>query len=389
MLALATCVVFALVLEAVFRIVGFDFEFKAHAFNTVPIFYRQPIVPVGPAFFRRPGPDRWEGNVLDVMYRMGGGKDGAYRDAERAVVTYDELGFRNPEDLRDWEIVVTGDSFTELGFLPWEELFTTRLGEELGVRVKNLGVSYTGTFTQTYFVEQYGKAPAAKEAMLVFFEGNDFIDIVDEHQRLEAARASGAPPKAPLQLPTRLENLPKQSSFLVALYRFVTGRRPVEPVGSHPFVKNAGEFNAYFLSEGGRQPLTVEFMMPPAAADLPALERSVAKEAIAGWAITARALGLRPWLVFMPCKRRALDGHIVWKGPGFPPPVPKGIPEFIGDLAQSEGVRFVDLTPDLHRETDAGRLTYNGIWDTHLNRLGAHTVGHRLATVLREAGGGS
>lgn len=55
LLALASAGLTVLALEVGFRAADFDFEFKAHAFNTVPIFYRQPIVPVGPAFFAGPG----------------------------------------------------------------------------------------------------------------------------------------------------------------------------------------------------------------------------------------------------------------------------------------------------------------------------------------------
>src|SRR5262249_46112346 len=160
----------------------------------------------------------WEGNALDVMYRMGGGDDGAYRDAPSVATTYDAEGFRNPDSLTDWEIVVVGDSFTELGFLPYEDLFTTKLGNALGLRVKNLGVSYTGTFTQTFYLRAYGKAPSTTDAVLVFFEGNDFLDLGLEDRRLTQARASGAPPKPPADMPNLLQALPKQTSFVRALY---------------------------------------------------------------------------------------------------------------------------------------------------------------------------
>ena len=46
------------------------------------------------------------------------------------------------------------------------------------------------------------------------------------------------------------------------------------------------------------------------------------------------------------------------------------------------GIRFIDLTAALRREADAGRLTYNPIADTHLNRLGSLTVGEALADAL-------
>ena len=383
-LALVSVTITLAALELGFRLADFDFEFKAHAFNTVPIFYRQPIVPVGPSFFRRPGPDRWEGNALDVMYRMTGGTDGAYRDLSPVVATYDALGFRNPDDLRDWDLVVVGDSFTELGFLPYEELFTTLLGRSLDRTVKNLGVSYTGTTTQVFYLAEYGKAASTTDAILVFFEGNDFQDLVNEARRREVARATGAPPQPPRDAPTRLATLPKQTSFLTALWRWVTGRRPTLQVGSHPFITNAGEFNAYYVLGDAKTPITIERQMPPSAAELPPLERSLVTGAIASYAETARHLGLRPWLVFMPIKRRAFDGHLQWTSPDAALPLPIGIPELIRDLAATNGIRFVDVTPALQREVAAGRLPYNARWDTHLNRLGSATVARVLAEALAD-----
>jgi hypothetical protein len=382
LLALVSVAVTVLLLEIGGRLADFDFEFNAHAFNTVPIFYRQPIVPVGEAFFRRPGPDRWEGNAIDVMYRMGGGTDGAYRDAPPVVATYDALGFRNPDALADWEIAIAGDSFTELGFLPYDDLFTTRVAGALGVRVKNLGVSYTGTFTQLAYLRAYGTAASTTDAVIVFFEGNDFLDLVDEARRIAAARASGKQPTPPADAPTRLQTLPKQTSFVVAAYRWITGRRPTLPVGEHPFIRDVGDFNAYFVANGTETPVTIERQAAPSAAAMSPLQRSLVGEAVGGLARTARELGVRPWLVFMPSKHRVLDGHLRWKDPRLARPVSAGVPELMRELAAANAVRFVDVTPALRRESAAGRLTYNGIWDTHLNRLGAETVAGVLAEAL-------
>ncbi len=382
-LALVSTVAAVGVLEVGFRLADFDFEWKAHAFNTVPIFYRQPIVPFGPAFFRRPGPDRWEGNALDVMYRMAGGDDATYRDLPPVVVTYDALGFRNPEDLRDWDIVVAGDSFTELGFLPYDQLFTTLLGRALGRRVKNLGVSYTGPLTQTEYLRELGKAPSTTDAVLVFFEGNDFLDLANEDRRLRAARASGAAPQPPRDAPTRLQELPKQRSFVTALYRWVAGVRPAVAVGTHPFIRDAGRFNAWFVAGDVRTPVTIERQRAPSAAELTAAERDRLASALGGFGDTARALGLRPWLVFMPAKRRALDGFLAWTEPDAALPVPAGIPELVAQLAAAAGLRFVDLTPALQAESRAGRLTYNTRWDTHLNAHGAAVVADALTAAFR------
>ena len=47
-------------------------------------------------------------------------------------------------------------------------------------------------------------------------------------------------------------------------------------------------------------------------------------------------------------------------------------------------VDFIDVTPALIHETQQGRMTYNLIWDTHLNAHGAAVVAQALADALRD-----
>lgn len=383
LLGLATAALTVLALELTFRAADFDFEFKRKAFARLPIFYRQPVVPVGPAFYRRPGPARWEGKVIEPLYLQKGATDGAYRDEPAVVVEYDQLGFRNPTDLTDWDIVAVGDSFTELGFLPYEALFTTRLGELLGVRVKNLGVSFTGTRTHIFYLEEYGRSPSLHEAVLVFFEGNDFMDIRAEDARLRARRDGIQPADdAPHTL---VDELPSQSSLLTAAYRLVV-REPIRPVNLA---------NAFFTATRPWVPVTVELGVPPLA-KRPRESRAgaAAREAIQAWADAARRIGARPWLALMPCKQRVLDGHLLRAGKrgdtrtGRPlSPLPDDVRTFLADVAEAGGLGFIDLTPALRRETEAGRLTYNAVMDTHLNRLGSEVVARTLAEALAGGGG--
>ena len=384
LIALLAVLLTVLALEVGFRLAHFDFEFKAQAFNRLPIFCRQPVLAVGPAFFRRPGPDRWHGQVLRTCDRTNGGSDDAYRDEPVVTITYDGQGFRNPPDLRDWDVAVVGDSFTELGYLPYEDLFTTRLGDLRKLRVKNLGVSYTGTLTQTLYLKEYGKAPSTTDAVLVFFEGNDVLDIALEHQALERAQ-HGEPPSGPPA--TRLETLPRQSSLLTAAYRFLAGQSPAAPQSARSFEGLKNWTAADFVWDGTRTPLTVDYVVP-SSRDLPAEARSLVVGAIVGWRETAKALGLRPWLAYMPCKRRVLDGYLTATDGQPLPVVQSDLLEFVRGIATGAGIRFVDLTPGLRRETDGGRLTYNAIRDTHLNRLGSWTVGEALATALARDSGG-
>jgi hypothetical protein len=360
-----------LLLEVACRLLGVDFEFKARAFERVPIFYRQPVVPVGDGFFRRPGPATWTGRVLDAGMRAVQRHEGIYAADPVVTIAYDRDGFRNPEDLADWGVAVAGDSFTELGHLPYEELFTTGLARRLGTGVRNLGVSYTGPFTQTFYLRAYGRAPSTSDAVLVFFEGNDFGDVVKERRRMdEASRAAPRPPARSL-----VDELEPQSSLLLALSRLIArlGAEPAAPPGS--------VVNAYFVHGGSRSPVTLVYRPGPAR-ELPERTRSLMTEALAAWGTTARELGLRPWLAFMPCKRRVLDGHLV-EPTGEPlPPLDSDLPVFIEEAAARGGVRFVNLVPALRAHTEEGRLTYNGVWDTHLNVAGSRAVAETLAGAL-------
>ena len=47
--------------EGFFRFIAFDFAQDEMAWRKMPPFNRQPIVPSGEVFFRRPGPEQWTG----------------------------------------------------------------------------------------------------------------------------------------------------------------------------------------------------------------------------------------------------------------------------------------------------------------------------------------
>ena len=384
LLALASVTLTVSALEIGFRLANFDFEFKARAFRNLPIFFRQPTMPFEPGLFRRPGPDVWRGQVLNTMARYRAwqrklGTDDTYRDEAPVTITYDSMGFRNPPDLSDWDIVVAGDSFTELGFLPYSELFTTQLGELLHKRVKNLGVSFTGTITQTAYLTEFGRSPSTKEAVVVFFEGNDVADIIVEQRSMQQRLTTNGWDALQQR---NLDLLPRQTSFLTAAYRLLT-----EELVAREVPGKIDLVNAYFVWGGSETPLTLEFprIIPQDPSDLSASYKKAVAEAIKGWGAAARTLGLRPWLVYMPCKRRVFEGYLRWKPPEAAIPLAPGMPEWIRDLATDAGIGFIDVTPALRAETAAGRLTYNTVMDSHLNRHGSLTVGRALAEALAPA----
>jgi hypothetical protein len=353
-------------LEVSFRAVHFDFSGQRSAFMKVPVAFRDPTLPVGPGLFRRPGPARVEGRPLTFMLRSQGGLDRAYETEPIVVVEYDSLGFRNPEDLRDWEIVVAGDSFTELGHLPYQDLWTTEASRILNCKIKNLGASHTGPLTQTFYLKEYGKSPRTRIAIIAFFEGNDLYDLLDEESRVLHSRVGRA------DNPYQFE---PQTSLIKHALKTLFGDRPTKKYFQ----------NAYYVCDGTKVPVTVHYT-PLGSKDLDPGMMALLENAVAGWGETARALGLKPWLLYMPSKERVLHGHLefldradralrAWS--------PTDLPDVVNRFCAKHGIRFLDLTPVLAGESDKGVLTYNGVFDSHLNRTGALRVGQALAQALQ------
>ena len=352
-------------------------DFSNGPYYNYPVFYRKPNVPTGEAFFRRQGPENWTGRVIATGLRMSGSRERDYDDEPPVTIEYSSEGFRNPPDLADWDLAVVGDSFTELGALPYEQLFTTLMAQQLGLRVKNLGISFTATPAQTHLLRAFGKAPSTRRALLVWFEGNDLPGIASELSRLDSFRKKGVHPEMPST----------QSSFIAAvggLWATLT----------MPEVRHA---NAIYTHGGNETRVTIRYS-PPSAAELTDKQRSNLQTVFADYARACLELGLEPWLAFMPCKHRVLRGHLKFlpiepgsyeDARGYARKVRKwrgsDLPEFIGEEAQKNGLRFVDLTPALLQRTERGELTYNGIFDTHLNRLGAEVVANELTRAIQNS----
>lgn len=365
-LSIITCIVAA---EVTFRVLAFDFAPQAASHRRMPVFYRQPTLRAGTAFRRRPGPDRWTGRVLATFAKEIGGDEAYYQDETPLSVTYDADGFRNPDDLTDWDIVVVGDSFTELGYLPHNDLFSSRMGDLLGARVKNLGVSYTGPLTHCFYLREYGKAPSTRHAVLAFFEGNDLGDMLAEESRLLKAAYGRTVPVDPLA------NLPKQTSFLKAAYHLAQGLQRTDPYPGP---------NASFDGVDGPTPLSLNYT-PPRADELTKSVRALLENTLNRWAKTADELNMTPWLLYIPCKFRALHERIQFNDPNnrrYARWQPTDLPAFVEGLCDRTGIQFIDATPALTAETHRGVLTYNAVYDTHLNRHGSNVVARTLADAM-------
>jgi len=354
--------------EALFRVAGFDFERFNEPGDEVPIYYRQPTLHAGGGIFRRPGPASWRGRVISAYLRIHGTSAGPYADERPVLAEYDAFGFRNPMELTNWEVVVTGDSFVELGYLPYEDLFTTLAAKRLGLRIKNLGVSCTGPISQTFYVTNYGKAASTKDAVLCFFEGNDLQDLDREIRNTESFRATGHPWEHQ-----------KQVSLLKALCdRFGTPRRTADlPVAQ--VTPNA------FLIAGNQERPTTVYGVPPAWDRISPRRQEAVVRALANWAAAVRSMGMRPWVMYLPDSHRVFHGWIRFTDPNSPMArwKPGEFVAHLGAACTNLAIGFIDTLPALRREVEAGRLPYNLVGDTHLSVEGTRVVADVLAERLK------
>ena len=355
--------------EAAFRLAGYDFRRQEALWRRHPPFYRQPMVPTGKVYFRRNGPEQWTGAVVRTWLELSHRDPSPYASEQPITVSYDPFGFRNDIGLSDWEMAVAGDSFTELGYLRQEDLFTTLLGQRLGLRVRNLGVSYTGPLTQLSYLEEYGQASSLRHTVIVFFEGNDFADLSREYRALLNYEATGKRPTRPFR---------KQTSLLRAMgERLRTGRKP-------PGL-GAPQIDAVFASSAGPVPVTLG-LVPDRREEITAFMLEGFNRFAADYAAFGKTNQVQIWLAYMPCKARVLFDRLTMNKDAADQLrdwTPNDVPSLVASLCARHGIGFVDLTPPLIEETiRTGELLFNALYDTHLNARGSAVVAAELSNRL-------
>ena len=357
-------------LEIVFRLANFDFRRQASFLSRVPPFGQKPRVPTGEVFFRRSGPLTWTGQVLKGHLAAYNISTESYRDEPVVTVNYNRLGFRNEDDLTAWDLAVAGDSFTELGYLPADQLFTTILSHQLSLRVLNLGVSFTGSLTQLSYLRDYGVCPELRATVIVFYEGNDMEEIRREYLGLLRFQKTGQ---------RLLRELHEQTSFLRAFGERLQRSSVPPEIAELPV-------DAFLQSARGRVPVTLE---PPPAnrADQPEEALRALARFATDYAAFARNRHISPWLAYMPCKQRVWHGHLEFSDTATPAIknwLPTDLPTVVAEECARNGIGFIDLTPALREATErTGELMYNALYDTHLNARGSEVVASALAVSLQ------
>lgn len=368
-LGLTTGITFG-VAEGACRALKLDFNEllgARRANEAFPIYFRLPTHPSGDVFFTRTPGATWTGKPLQTLLKNHRSTDVAYTDEQELTVKYSKQGFRNPDSLTDWDIAVVGDSFTESGYLPEDQIFTGVAAARLGRRVKNLGITDTGGFSHVHYLEAYGAAPSCRKAVLAFFEGNDLSDNVHELEDLERFQQTGERPS---------HDIPVQPSLLKAVWNILRDFKQLR-------LSDRSYANAWFKAGDREIPVTLADA-PPSMAQLSLEQRNALASVLDRFAEAARKQGVKPHLLYLPCKRRVLHGHLR-HGEGCPEPgwQPGDLPDHVYAECQKRGIGFINPTGALASASAQGRLTFNPIYDTHNNREGHQIIGEVLAEALK------
>jgi len=357
--------------ELTFQLIGFDFSQTTRDLESVPTFYRIPTTPFGEAYYRRPGSTSWTGKVVTSQMQRIGYDAKWFPQEQEITLQYDKDGFRNPVGLEDWEIVVMGDSFTELGNLKYDDLVSTRLGSLVNRPVKNLGISHTGVLNQTACLEHFGTSKSTKHVVWAFFEGNDLQDMVLESQRLSRIE-TGTSEHVDL-----LANRKTQSSLTGAIRNmlFAPSRLDIYGPAVNATLRRSGDsvrFKLDYTPVGSK-------MLGPVGDQL--------SMAIENLAALCRQRDIKLWCVYMPTKRRVFhalgyqvdtDANLYLRQPW----QPSDLPQWLELQCRQQQIEFVDATPSLIELNKSDEFSHNLVFDTHLSVAGARVVAELLAAKM-------
>lgn len=101
----------------------------------------------------------------------------------------DAEGFRNTRVRAAIHVAALGDSFTDGLTLPIEQIWTTRLEQNLGLPVQNYGTAGFGPQQELRVLRDYAIQHHPRVVLLAFFAGNDIFDAerFDKYERSEGS----------------------------------------------------------------------------------------------------------------------------------------------------------------------------------------------------------
>jgi hypothetical protein len=323
--------------------------------------------------------------------------------AARVVLTTDADGLRNVAPVPRCDVVVTGDSFSEGSMVDDREVWSARLAEEAGLRVRNVAISGASPRHALNNLVAFGAACRPRVVVASVYEGNDFKRH-GEATPLAGDRIIAGDPVARIAAWRRLafEDSPlrfRWKRWLLGTLGPVRAGAPIPPSDGLAFmpVRVAGHAYAFEPKELARLAVERErFERSPAWTENAAVYREMAA--------FARANGAELLLLFAPSKVRVVLPAVRGEIPADAlrafaafeeddlPPADRYAAELDGrletiervflDFCAREGIACESATPPLREDVRSGRQAYFS-YDPHWTRLGHETVAERVRERIR------
>lgn len=301
------------------------------------------------------------------------------KDARTVTFATDAEGFRNDDEAEFTDIVFIGDSFTEAGNTPIDEIFSSLVGMLTRSRVRNLGVAGFAPPTELIVLRHFGLKRAPTTVVWQIAESNDLQDAVDYTDWIAAGRP-GFQEQISL-LPDRSEAWARRSPTR----RVFDLLRTPKPWPVH---------GAFTDADGIEHDVRFEESLPG---------RDQKPEGHPGWPVMCAALreggrvlserGINLVVVLVPMKFRAMAASIRFDALRLTRPDAGAVvldswpaafdlrheetmASRLEEICRETGATFVDATPELKRLAADGRMGFLPM-DTHLS-----PEGHRLVAEL-------
>jgi hypothetical protein len=320
------------------------------------------------------------------------------------ALTTDADGLRNVAPVARCDVVVAGDSFSEGSMVDDGEVWSVRLAEAGGIRVRNVAMSGASPRHALNNLVAFGAACRPRIVVASVYEGNDFKRH-GEATPLAGDHVDGADPIARVAAWRRLafEDSPlrfRWKRWLLETLGPVRAAAPVPQSDGLAFmpVRVAGHAYAFEPKELARLAVERErFERSPAWTENAAVYREMAA--------FARASGAELLLLYAPSKvhvvlplarsdipPETLRAFAAFEEDDLPPADRyaaeldarlETIERVFFDFCEREGIACESATPPLREDVRSGRQSYFS-YDPHWTRLGHETVAVLVGERIRK-----
>jgi len=330
----------------------------------------------------------------------------------------DSQGFRNSDEATTADVVVLGDSFIELPYMPIEAVWPSLVARRTGWRIRNLGASGYSTTHEAVVLRKWGLAYRPRVVVLAFYEGNDIAECEDfelfQKSGLSYSQWVAHRSKSPLAW---FERRPVVAMLRMGLLPYQRVCEQWSGQDAETRAARRSYFNPIAFEAGGRAETiglfsySLKFLSDDRETMRSQRGWALCREALREMKGLCREIGATLAVLYIPTKERVylplLRGRFTaeavhksvaayhsevktMKPEAFEAALFANMDETeraVGEFCRNEGIPYFDLTPSFRQAARQGEMIYFP-YDSHWNGLGneiaADQAGVFLWTLMQE-----